>query len=166
MNHDHLVDYFQTINANLKDFPEKSFFRMDLVEIQGAFRSGIKFPAMSVESPQLDLSDSNISNSVLGHDFAFTIWKNPRMGDFAGQNTDLGDCERIGLKVLSRLRYDARVPAALIYNSFKVSSVKAIKVGPLFNENIYGYRFTGTFINNNALIIDPSDWSDLDSPCP
>ena len=166
MNHDHIVDYFESLNSKLADFPEKSFFRMDLTEIQGAFRSGINFPAMSVESPQLDMSKSNVSNSVLGHDFAFTIWKKPKTGDFGGQNTDLGDCERIGLKILARMRYDARVPDHLIYNSFEARSVSAIKVGPLFTENLYGYRFIGTFSNNKPLIINPADWNDLDSPCP
>ena len=166
MNHDHIIDYFQDLNTKLTDFPEKSFFRMDLTEIQGAFRSGINFPAMSVESPELVLAKSNPSNSVVGHEFAFTIWRKPKTGDFAGQNTDLAECERIGLKIIARMRYDARVPEHLMYNSFEASSVNAIKVGPLFTENLYGYRFTGAFSNNHPLQINPADWSDLESACP
>lgn len=163
--HKPILDYFQSLNEKLVDFPEKSYFRMDLEEIMGSFRSRINFPAMAVESPDGDAEGSTVSNSVLGRLFAFTIYQNPEKGNFAEQNQMIDQCERIGLKIIARMRYDAFDPEHLLYNHFLVSSVKWTKVGPIFNEELFGYRFTGIISGSESLKVDPADWSDVDSVC-
>jgi hypothetical protein len=164
--HKPLIDYFESLNANLKDFPEKSFFRQDLNEIMGAIRSGINFPAMAVESPDGDGEGSIEQNSVIGRMFAFTVYMNPEEENFQQQNEMLDLCERIGKKVLARMRYDARVPGHLLHNKFKVSTVKWIKVGPVFTDLLYGYRFTGMIEGSEPLTLDVEDWDDITAPCP
>lgn len=163
--HKPIIDYFESLNAALKDFPEKSFFRMDLSEINGAFRTGIGFPALGIESPELDTEGSNINNSVVGRTFAFTVYVNPRQGNYERQNLDLDLAEKIGWKIIARMRHDARNPESLLYNKFDSSAVSAIKIGPVFTEMLYGYRFTGTIRGSESLKLDPADWGDIETTC-
>lgn len=163
--HSVIIEYFRQLNANLNDFGEKSFFRMDLTEIEGSFRTGISFPAMAVESPDLDGNDSSVNNSVIGRAFFFTVYMNPRKSDYAGQDAAVDLCERIGWKIIARMRHDATNPDHFPYNKFKVASVSAIKVGPLFTEHLYGYRFGGLISGGESLKVDPADWKDLDQIC-
>lgn len=163
--HKPILDYFQSLNEKLVDFPEDSFFRMDLEEIMGSFRSGINFPAMTVESPDGDAENSIGSNSVVGRLFAFTVFQNPTKGDFAQQNEMIDQCERIGLKIIARMRHDSFEKTHMLYNRFNANSVKWTKIGPLFNEELFGYRFTGIITGSESLNIDPADWSDIDTVC-
>ena len=160
-----LIDYLKQLNLASVHFGENSFFRMDLEEIFGSFRSGISFPALAVESPEGDAEASDITGSALSRTLAFTVYQNPRHGDFEEQNIMLDECERIGLKILARMRHDARKPEHLLYNRFKASSAKWIKVGPVFTEELYGYRFTVTIEGNESLKLDAADWKDSDLTC-
>ena len=163
--HKPIIDYFEFLNAASVHFQENSFFRMDLQEIFDSFRSGISFPAMAVESPEGDAEGSDITSSALTRTVAFSIYQLPQAGNAAQQNEMLDECERIGLKILARMRYDARQPGHLLYNRFKVSSAKWMKVGPLFTEQLYGYRFTVEIEGGESLKVDAADWKDIDLVC-
>lgn len=163
--HSVIIDYFRQLNKNLRDFGENSFFRIDLKEIEGGFRSGITFPAMAVESPDLDGQDSDITNSVIGRAFFFTVYMDPKKNDYDDQDTAIDLCEKIGWKLIARMRKDATDPNHFLYDKFKVSTVSAIKVGPLFTQHLYGYRFGGLISGNESLKVDPADWDDIDSIC-
>lgn len=165
MTHKDIIDYFQSLNANFTAFPEKSFFRMDLDEIMGGFKSGINFPAMVIESPEGDAEGSSLSSTAIGINFIFSIYQRPVQDDFASQNEMLDECERLGRKIIARMRYDARNPQHLIYNKFKVSSMKWIKEGPIFNEGLYGYQFSGRFEGDELPKVDAADWTDIDLTC-
>lgn len=160
-----IIDYFRQLNAALVDFGQASFFRMDLTEIEGGFRTNISFPAMAVESPDLDGQDSAPTNSVIGRAFFFTIYMNPKRKDYDAQDTAIDLCERIGWKIIARMRKDSFDPTHFLYNKFKVSSVSAIRVGPVFTEHLYGYRFGGIISGEESLKVDPADWTDIDSIC-
>lgn len=163
--HKPIIDYFEYLNLKLKDFPEKSFFRMDHEEIFGAFRSGINFPAMTVESPEGSAEGSGVTNSVVDRVFAFTVYMNPAMGDFEEQNIMLDQCEIIVKKILSRMKYDSTVEGHLLKDRFDVNTANWLKVGPLFSEQLYGYRCTGVIQGHEPLIIDAADWDDIDLIC-
>ena len=163
--HSVIIAYFRQLNKNLKDFGENSFFRIDLKEIEGAFRSGISFPAMAVESADLDGGDSAPTNSVIGRAFFFTVYMNPKKTDYDGQDAAIDLCEKIGWKIIARMRKDSFDSDHFLYDKFKVSSVSAIKVGPLFTQHLYGYRFGGIISGEESLKVDPADWDDIDSIC-
>lgn len=165
MTHEPHIAYFENLNAKLVDFAEKSFFRMDLSEITGAFRKGITFPAMTVESPEGDAEGSSKNNSVINRTGAFTVWEKPQTGNFADQTEKIDDCEKIGLKIIARMRLDSANHASPLYNKFEASSVRWIKVGPIFNEGLYGYRFTFNIAGSESLKVDPADWSDIEEVC-
>jgi hypothetical protein len=163
LNHTTLTNYFSTLATNLKDI--SSFFRMDMVEIQGAFRSSATFPCMVSESHEGNFNNSNAMQSVNTITFAFTIFTKPAKADFDDQNTKLGDAEDIGLKIIARMRHDAATPSHLLYNKFKVTNVQYAKVGPTFNEQLYGYRFIGTIQGHEPLVVNPDDWNDAPTIC-
>lgn len=163
--HGFIVDYMQNLNSQLKDFPDNSFFRMDIDEIFDGFRAGINFPAMSIESPEGDTKGSQVSASVISRTFAFTILQNPEKTNYAEQNQMLDQCERIGLKILSRLRYDNTQMNNVLHQKVDLTGFSWVKVGPIFDEELYGYRFTVHLTGNESLKLDPDDWKDIDSIC-
>lgn len=163
--HSVIINYFRQLNLNLKDFAENSFYRMDLEEITGAFRKGSTFPAMMVESPEGDADGSSLQSSKVNRRFFFTIYMNPRRGDFQQQDEMLDECERIGLKIIARMRYDARIPTHLLYNKFKAETVKWVKEGPIFTEGLYGFQFSGIIEGDEPLKVDAADWDDIDLTC-
>ena len=165
MTHQQIIAYFKTVNQNLNVFGDNSFFRMDLSEITGGFRTGITFPCLVAESPEGDGSESNLHSSVMGKLFAFTVYHKPQRGNYDDQNEKLGECEAIVLKILARMRHDARIPDHLLYNRLEISSVNYIKVGPIFTENLYGYRCTGMIKAEVPLKVDPADWDDVEEVC-
>lgn len=163
ITHANIVAYFEKLVTNLKGI--ESFFRMDLTEIQSSFRSSANFPCLVLESYEGDLQDSNTSNSVNQKTFAFTIYTNPKADDYNQQNLELSLSEELGLKIIGRMRHDAAQPDHLLFRKFKVENVSYAKVGPVFNERLYGYRFIGVFLENQSLKINPLDWEDLPSVC-
>jgi hypothetical protein len=163
ISHNIIINYFKEIQENLNGLND--FFRMDLAEIKGAFRSDADFPCLVVESHESDFDKSKHHQTVNDRTFAFTIYYNPENGDFDEQNEMLDSSEAMGLKVIARMKHDAADKTHFLFNKFKVSSVGCHKVGPVFNEKLYGYRFSGEILDNDALIIDPADWTDIDEVC-
>lgn len=163
ITHSIIVNYFSDLQKKLNGLED--FFRMDLTEIQGAFRSDADFPCLVVESHQSDLGKSQINHSVNDRSFAFTVFLNPEIGNYSEQNEMLDISEELGFKIIARMRYDATKPDHFLFNRFKVSSVQNQKVGPLFNEHLYGYRFTGEITAAQSLIVNTEDWTDIDEVC-
>ncbi len=163
--HKPIIDYFESLNTALKDFPDKSFFRMDLSEIKGGIRSGIKFPCMTVESPDGNGEGSTSNSSVAGRMFAFTIYMNPKQTNYQEQNEMIDQCEQIGKKILSRMRLDNSNPDHLLYGKFSIDSCRWHKVGPIFTQMLYGYRFTGLISGTESFKVNKEDWEDLETVC-
>lgn len=158
-----IVNYFSNIADTLIDL--KSFYRMDLTEIQGAFRNNKVTPTLVLESHEADLGDSNVMQTVKNISFAFTIYILPKTGDYDDQNAKLDESEIIGLKVIARMRHDATIPGHFLYNKFKSAEVNYSKVGPVFNEELYGFRFSGNIKAPDPLIVNPTDWTDNPTIC-
>lgn len=163
ISHSVLVAYFQNIQINLKGLED--FFRMDLAEVKSSFRSGADFPCLVAESHESDFGDSKPNQTVQNRFFAFTVFYNPEKGNFTEQNEMLDASEKMGLKIIARMKYDSNKPDHFLFNRFKAESVKNHKVGPLFNEQLYGYRFTGEILATQPLVINADDWEDIDSVC-
>ncbi|WP_421811747.1 hypothetical protein [Flagellimonas sp.] len=163
INHLILVNYFKGLAENHSDI--QGFFRMDLTEIMGSFRNSAPFPCLVMESHDGDFGESNVQSTVNTRGFAFTIYTNPDRKDYEDQNEKLSESEVIGLQVISRMKHDASVEGHFLFNKFKVSSVKYGKVGPVFSEKLYGYRFEGEIMGSEPLVFDTSIWSDDPTKC-
>ena len=163
INHQKLVDYFKYLADNCNEVA--SFFRMDLTEIIGAFRSSAEFNCMVLESHEGDFSNSSRTQSVNTITWAFTIYTNPEAGNYDEQNNFLSLAEEIGIKIISRIKYDSCQPNHMIQNAFKAERVSWSKVGPVFQEKLYGYRFVGEFYIHEPLVINTDDWADNPTTC-
>lgn len=163
ITHQNQVDYFKNLANNCNAVLD--FFRMDLTEIVGAFRSTAEFPCMVMESHEADLSNSSRTQSVNTITWAFTIYTNPEAGNYDEQNNFLSLAEEIGIKILSRIKHDSTKPSHMIYNAFKAETVSWSKVGPVFQEKLYGYRFVGEFYIHQPLAINTDDWADNPTKC-
>ncbi len=163
IDHNILVTYFKYLADNY--ILLKGFFRMDLTEIQGAFRSKADFPCMVLESHEGDLGKSSKQSTVNDRTFAFTIYTKPKKADYDNQNEKLALAEQIGLAIIARMKHDATVKDHLIYNKFLVADVSYAKVGPVFNEQLYGYRFIGSIAGAEPLKYNKEDWLDNPDKC-
>lgn len=165
LTHKVITDYMQDLEN--KNTSTKSFFRFNIMEIQGAIRGNIIYPAMAMESPEGNFSDSSVNNSLDKKIFAFSILDKPEKGNFDDENDKLDQCEIIGKQFLSRMRYDSFLPSSPIYNCFNLSDVEYHKVGPIYTDRLFGYRFEIHLDDKKTnMQINPSEWTDLDSPCP
>ena len=166
LSHIELVNYCKNLVAQSIHIEAENFFRMDITEIQGAMRTAIGYPCFALESHDGDFEGSTASNSIENKRFAFTIFKNPTFGDFDEQNLFLDDCEIIGKKFLARMRYDARQKTSPLFNAFTVKDVYYQKVGPIYTDHLYGYRFQielkPTKVDLKTL---PADWNDITTIC-
>ncbi|EKF56248.1 hypothetical protein I215_01958 [Galbibacter marinus] len=165
ITHKQIVDYMKGLHDN--NTSTKSFYRFNISEIQGSIRSNIDYPCIALESPEGDFSGSRSNNSLDNKLFAFSILDKPVQGDYSDEDIKLDNCERIGKKFLSRMRYDSRIQNSLVFNLFHLSDTQYHKVGPIFTDRLYGYRFEIKLSNSKIdMLIDPEDWTDLDSRCP
>lgn len=166
LTHKALVDYLKYLVDQSVDIDVKNFFRLNIAEIQGSFRSGVSFPCFAMESHEGNFEGSQSSNSVDNKTFAFTIYKKPQYNNFDQENQYLDDCEIIGKKFLARLRYDSFNPENLLHNLFDANLVSYHKVGPVFTEQLYGYRFEVSLKpDKSSLKVIAADWKDLDVVC-
>jgi hypothetical protein len=163
ISHAVIINYFEDLQKKLNGLND--FFRMDLAEIKSAFRSAASFPCLVVESHESDFGKSKTNQSVNDRTFAFTIYYKPENGNFDEQNEMLDLSEAMGLKIIARMRHDTAIRTHFLFNKFKVETIKNHKVGPVFNERLYGYRFTGEFTAGEPLKVSPEDWSDIDAVC-
>ena len=163
INHQILVDYFKSLAENLIGIED--FHRMNLVEIQGSFRSSASFPCLVLESHDADWGDSNLQQSIKDRNIAFTVMTKPEKANFEDQDTKLTESEILGDKILARMRHDANNPNHFLYNHFKIENVKSSKVGPLFSERLFGYRNVCSINAPKKLILDPADWQDIETTC-
>lgn len=163
ISHSIIIAYFKNLQEKL--IGVEDFFRMDLSEIQGSFRSSANLPCLTAESHESDFSNSRTNQSVHSRNFAFTVWYKPELGNFNQQNQMLDESEAMGLKIIARMRQDATDKNHFLFNKFKVENVKNQKVGPTFNEQLYGYRFTGEISGTQSLIVSADDWTDIDNVC-
>ena len=163
ITHQILINYFKAIAENLNGIAD--FHRMNLSEIQSSFRSSANFPCLTVESHDGDFGDSNVMQSVNDRAFAFTVFTKPAKGDYQDQDTKLTESEAYGKKIIARMRHDASQTGHFLNRNFKVESVSYSKVGPLYQEQLYGFRFIGKINSADPLICDPLDWADLETTC-
>ncbi|MGI4870451.1 MAG: hypothetical protein ACRYFX_04645 [Janthinobacterium lividum] len=153
-------NYFEDLATRLRDVAHTpaapKFCRFNIEEILAGLAHGIdpSTPCLLLESFEGRLSEEG-DNVMDNQDGAFLIMKYCALEDFAAQNAIIDQAKSIGLKIVARLRHDARQGLGLLH--FDRNSVGYEKVGPVFGD-CYGYRFTFSFFNPLSLRVDPADW--------
>lgn len=166
LTHIALVNYIKNLVDQHATMPENAFYRMDVNEIQGNMRTGINYPCLAMESHEANFDGSTANNSLENKTFAFSILKKPEYGNFDEQNQFLDDCEILGKQFLARMRYDAATEGNLMFNLFDAALVTYHKVGPLYTDALYGYRFEIPLKpEKTSLKVNAAHWDDLDLVC-
>lgn len=156
ITHNTIVTYFNDIATSHNDL--KDFFRLNISEIQGAFRTGVLTPVLALESHEGDIGGS-ASTSHNRRTLAFSVLEPTGIDDYDEQNAVLDRSEQIGLDIISKLVKDSQDPNHWLYGRFKKDSVNYHKVGPIYSDYLFGYRFELAISNPENLTLDPTKWS-------
>lgn len=137
----------------------KGFYRFDVNELIGKFRSGIQTPALLLESHSSELESqtkmvsnfNSIKVSFILLDFAGKI------NDFDKQNEVLDRLENIALDIVSYLVTQNRTKDSWLFGMFDINSVRIEKVGPTF-DNMYGWNVIYSLKNHESMVFDATKW--------
>ena len=164
LSHASIVAYLSNLADQNTDV--KSFFRMNISEIQGAIKTNIEYPCLALESHEGNFESSSANNTIEQKTFAFSILDKPVKHTFNGENDSLDLAEKIGKEFLARMRYDTADPNSELYQAFNISRVSYHKVGPIYADRLFGYRFEIPLNSVKAnLKPNPDKWSDLNTIC-
>ena len=166
ISHQTIIGYLQNLVDQHTDIRIEDFYRMDISEILGAMKTSIQYPCFALESHEGNFDSSSAMNSLENKIFAFSILKKPEYGNFEDQNTALDDCELIGKQFLARMRYDSAQETSLLHKLFSLGNVNYHKVGPLYTDHLYGYRFEISLLpDKTSMKVTPENWTDIDEVC-
>jgi hypothetical protein len=153
-------NYFEALATKLRDVAHTKdnpkFARFNIEEILAGMAHGLDpvTPCLLLESFEGRLSEEG-DNVMDNQDAAFLIMQHCELEAFDAQNEIIDRAKKIGLKVVAKLRSDARKDIGLKH--FDRNSVGYEKVGPIFGT-CFGYRFTFSFFNPISLAVNPADW--------
>ncbi len=160
MNFTDYSDYFELLATKLKDVAHTpavpKFARFNIEEILAGLAHGLDptTPCLLLESFEGRLSEEG-DNTMDTQDAAFLIVQHAELEDFKAQNGIIDRSKKIGLKVVAKMRKDARAGTGVQH--LDRNSIGYEKVGPIFGT-CFGYRFTFSFFNPISLAVDPADW--------
>jgi hypothetical protein len=155
--HSHVVSFHQAIQKAHKEL--FGFYRFNWNEINGQFRSGIKTPAMLLESHSAQLSP-NGNNTVTFNDknISFLLLDFTGKADsYLKQEEVLDKLENIGLDIASYLKKQNGDRTSWLFGKFDPAAFRMEKVGPIF-DNMYGWNILYNLKNHEPLIYDPDKW--------
>lgn len=161
MDFNEYIDYFETkagrnhaIAHNAET--HKAFAQLDFEEAVSAVKTGLKYPCMILETPDMGLSDAgdNPRNIAMS---SFYILKN------ISANASVLDMRAlrqltysISKQVVQAMRNDRR---NRVLTQLDAGSFKWFKAGPML-DNAYGWEVQFTLNEPISLELDESDWDD------
>lgn len=164
------IAYFEKVARQLKQIghsdTSKRFARIDIEEVLTGLRNKINLKewCLVLESYEGNLQsrgDEAMADTMMG---AFMVVRQVKDNDFAGQAATISESKAIGLKIIALLIRDKQLAVQgerpRFLRGFQLGNVNYQKVGPLFGENAYGYRFEFAILENQHLIYDPEDWDE------
>lgn len=148
--HKSITEYHKQLNG---------FYRFNWNEITGQFRSGIKTPALLLESHSSRLnSNTNKSTTFNGRNISFLLLDfTGKVDSYNKQEEVLDQLENIGLDIASYLKQLHGDRTSWLFGLFDVDSFEMQKVGPIF-DNMYGWNILYTLKNHEALCLIPENW--------
>jgi len=64
------------------------------------------------------------------------------------------------------MRYDSTQSGNILYRLFDIAQVSLHKIGPVYTDGLYGYRFEIALKPDKANFkVNPADWEDIESVC-
>jgi hypothetical protein len=163
-----IVGYLEQLAEN--HVQVNDHYRWNVHEVEGSLRSGVELPVLFVDPVEVKPS-GDAAKTFHANITAFTVLGKPNnntgeLDSYAAQNAVLDYCQQICFDIEERIINDAAIPRIdgeknWLYGLVDKSSFNIIKVGPLFTDQLYGYRCELTLKNQVPLMIDNSKWKDL-----
>lgn len=153
-----LKERFEFYATNLKEiahnpavFKEHAFFHVDLERIQTALSEGIKFPALYLQTPEVETAGAYDNMSEV-FDFTFVVMLKGR----ADRSILFDQAKAISNKILNRLMADV----ALEVLPGVVAGTNQGVFGPVGDE-LYGWAVSCAISDGYNAELNANDWEDL-----
>lgn len=163
-----IIDFQTNICKKHKDVVD--VFRFNKLELSSALRRGSNGTVVLLDSIEVD-PNANTSGKVIHRNKgAFTVLgkKDTSTSDitnYDAQNDVLDHCQTIAFEIAARYKYESNIfneANKWLYNNIDINSFSYFKVGPIFADNLYGYRCEFTIKSIENFIVDPGMWEDLE----
>ena len=166
VSHETLVKYFEKLGSCHVDIVNS--YRWNTIEYQNGLRSGVTPTVMLIDSPQIQ-EDGIQTNLMDAHNCALTFLGKPntptaKVDTYDNQDAVLEHCQQIAFEFRNKLKLDASVHKDAegnknwMFGSIVTNSFNFLKVGPVFTENMYGYRLEFQLKIKPCLCVDAAKW--------
>jgi hypothetical protein len=163
-----ITDYLLNLGAQHIDIGDA--FRFNQLELAGSLKNSTKLSVMLVDSIETKADDTN--NKTFHNNYcAFTVLGKPgvstaKIDSYDAQNEVLQHCQQICFEIAARIKHDATetdLDGSLkwMYGTLERGSFHYFKVGPVFAEQLYGYRCEFTLKPYENYKVDTTKWNDL-----
>ncbi|MGK4567854.1 hypothetical protein [Flavobacterium sp. 3HN19-14] len=156
VTHSAIVEFHKQIAA--AHIGINGFYRFNVAEIEGKFRSGVGKPALLLESHSAEMESSTKSvTNFNGRYISFMLLDFVKVNDFEGENEVLDRLENIGLDICAYLVEQHKKHGSWLFGLFDVNNFRMEKVGPIF-DNMFGWNILYTIKNHESMKVDPEKW--------
>lgn len=165
---------FQTIisfltNLGNQHIDVNSVFRFNRLELQGSLRKGLQKSIMLLDAIEVNTEKTNNINTHLNQ-CAFTILgkegvSTSKIDAYDAQNEVLEHCQAIVFEIAARIKIESKkIENEWLYANLIEDSFSFFKVGPVFTENMYGYRCEFIIKSNEKYALNFDKWLDVNAP--
>jgi len=158
------IAYFENLAKQHVDIRhtdvEKHFFRMESSEIINDQVSELNWPAMVLETYDINYLSRNTNNILKSHNGVFMVLMRPDSEQDYDSIHDIWEkCEKIGSDIIIRM-YNDRFNVAEPVVKFDINSVEAHPVITDIDGS-YGFRFSFSQLTRQSHINNTESWNDL-----
>lgn len=108
--------------------------------------------------------NGNNQRTLAGRVIHFAILKDVKKDDFDQEAQVIGECENIGLAIVSRIYYDSREEdSKWLYKNFDQNTVEFNEIRLKSSKGLVGMEFSFTLKTPQPLTLNVDDWDDLDA---
>lgn len=153
-----LVDFHSAIASAHNTI--QGFYRFNINELNNQFRSGIKTPALLLESYSSNIEE-NSTNTVNfnNRDMSFLLLDFTGKADnYAKQDQVLDTLENVALDIVSYLKTQHKDKNSILFGMLQQNSFRLEKVGPIF-DNMYGWNILYTLKNHEPMMFNADNWT-------
>lgn len=162
-----IVDFLS--NLGEQHINIKKTVRWNKLELAGSFKHNNSLSVMLIDSIETNV-DKPKNATFNRNQVAFTIlgqegFSTAKIDSYSNQNQVLEHCQQIAFEIAARLMYEcenAEGDTSWLYAAIKPSSFHFYKVGPVFTENLYGYRCEFVIDVKECYKVDATKWNDIE----
>ena len=164
-----IVDLLTNLGEQHVDI--NSVYRWNKLELQGSLRTGAEATILLIDSVETFVINPN-HKSFNQNQCAFTVLgkqgiSTAKIDSYIEQNEVLNHCQAIAFEMAARLKYEAletnlNGPLKWLYGNIEQDSFHFFKVGPVFTNQLYGYRCEFTIKAKEYYQPDVTKWEDLE----